>query len=378
MVAVTNTFGRSQAPCLIRQSQRFAQTAGRRTSRVNALFDFFNQNSIKTGNKKDQLIEELLRLTEDADAGFAVSSQEREAIAEVVNDLQAYCMKNPLSSEYIFGRWVVRYASKPQTAGGPFKSPVGRLVFPGQTAVQVIAEPDLCINEINFKTLGFIPGGVTQEGTIDPLDGKTFEITFTTNTGKKLGGPPKRLIEILYLDENIRVARAVPTEDNQEPGFYVFTREGVEFVQEDDDVAPAPRAVPRSSTRSTVQVDSGPSRAEVARQEREKLAEQRLMAKEQYAELTAEAKELSMDAQTTTKELMSLEKQSGKLIKEASMARRAIEKAKNIVESVEAQLIESQGKEVSLEKELLGLQRESNKIKQQLLSTKRSMGPKIK
>lgn len=362
---------RSQtAPGLIRQ--RSLRSAPRRAVKVTALFDFFNKATVKSGGKKDELIEDLLRLTENADAGFAVSSQGREAIADVVDDLQGFCMKDPLSSEFIFGRWEVRYASKPQTAGGPFKTPVGRIVFPGQTAIQVIAEPNVCINEINFKTLGFIPGSVTQEGTIDPLDGRTFEITFTTNTGKKLGGPPKRLIEILYLDENIRVARAVPTEENQEPGFYVFTREGVEF-ELDEKESP----VPRSATMNKVQQD-GPSKAEIAKLEREKMAELRAAAKEQYAQLSAEAKELSLDAQASSKELLTLEREAAKSIKDASTARRAIDKLRGIVDSVEASLSEAQGREVTLEKELLALQRESNAIKQQLVSTKKSLGPKMK
>ncbi len=45
-------------------------------------------------------------------------------------------------------RMQVLYASKPQTAGGPFRSPVGRTVFPGQRATQSIQEPNICINEV--------------------------------------------------------------------------------------------------------------------------------------------------------------------------------------------------------------------------------------
>lgn len=367
-----NSIVRSRVPHLIRQNHKTVHSASRGTVRARALFDFLNKNSAAGGNKKDQLIGDLLRLTENADAGFAVSNQGREAIAAVVEDLQAYCMKDPLSSEYIFGRWEVRYASKPQTAGGPFKTPLGRIVFPGQTAIQVIDEPDVCINEIRFKTLGFIPGSVTQEGTIDPLDGNTFEITFTTNTGKKLGGPPKRLIEILYLDENIRVARAVPTEENQEPGFYVFTREGVEFELEENEQVTSPQSTKISK------VQDGPSRAEIAKIERERMIEQRAAAKEQYAELSGQAKELSIESQATSKDLMTLEKGAAKLMKDASMARKSIEKVQNIVDTVESRLAESQSQEVSLEKELLALQREANKIKQQLVSTKKSLGPKLK
>lgn len=375
MVGTTLVRSRSGAG-LIRQ--RALRSAPCRAVRVNALFDFFKQTSVKNVTKKDQLIDDLLRLTEDADAGFAVSSQGREAIAEVVDDLQSYCMKDPLSSEYIFGRWEVRYASKPQTAGGPFKTPIGRIVFPGQTAIQVIAEPNVCINEISFKTLGFVPGSVTQEGTIDPLDGRTFEITFTTNTGKKLGGPPKRLIEILYLDENIRIARAVPTEENQEPGFYIFTREGVEFELDEVPETVVAAAPARGPAKAAKIQEEGPSKAEMAKLERERMSELRAMAKEQYAQLNAEAKDLALESQASSKQLLTLDREAAKVIKDASTARKTIEKIKGIVDSVEANLAESQSQEVFLEKELLALQREANKIKQQLVSTKKSLGPKIK
>lgn len=45
----------------------------------------------------------------------------------------------------------VLYASKPQTAGGPFRSPLGRTVFPGQRATQSIQEPNICINEVGLS-----------------------------------------------------------------------------------------------------------------------------------------------------------------------------------------------------------------------------------
>lgn len=42
----------------------------------------------------------------------------------------------------------VLYASKPQATGGPYRSPVGRTVFPGQRATQSIQQPNICINEV--------------------------------------------------------------------------------------------------------------------------------------------------------------------------------------------------------------------------------------
>jgi hypothetical protein len=333
---------------------------------VNAFFSkFLDQQASRkfSVGKKEELIEQLLLLTEDTDAGFKISEAGRRAVSDLVEELQAYCMKDPLSSESIFGRWEVRYASKPQTAGGPFKSPTGRVVFPGQQAIQVIEEPNVCINEINFKTLGFIPGSVSQQGTIEPVDGRTFEITFTTNTGKKLGGPPKRMIEILYLDENIRIARALPVEENQETGFYVFTREGMEF---------------ESTQTNELRTQTGPSKAAIARAEREKLVEMRQEAKEMYTVLNTEAKELALDAQASAKELTMLEKSAAKVLKEAAAAIKLIEKAEDIATNVQNRLVESQKQEVALEKELLALQREFNSVKQQIAQGKKDLGPRRK
>ena len=200
---------------------------------------------------------------------------------------------------------------------------------------------------------------------MEPVDGRTFEITFTTNTGKNLGGPPKRLIEILYLDESIRIARAVPLEDNKEPGFYVFTREGTEYQVEEEEV-------------NAVESSVGASKAEQAAMERQTLAAARLEAKELYAELTSKVKELTLDAQGTASQLSSVEKEAAGAIREAATARRLIEKSENIVGTLEARLFEAQEKEVILEKEILSLQRESNRIRQQLISTKKSLGPAIK
>ena len=70
----------------------------------------------------------------------------------------------------------VLYASKPQTAGGPFRSPLGQIVFPGQKVLQRLAAPDSCVNEVSYKALGFIPGAARQEGEIQPLDGRTFRV----------------------------------------------------------------------------------------------------------------------------------------------------------------------------------------------------------
>ena len=358
---------------------------------VNAVFKIFEGRTSKNANKKQELVDRLLMATVDVDSGFKVSPQQREEIADIVENLQSYCMRDPLASEYIFGRWTLRYASKPQTAGGPFKTPVGRIVFPGQQASQIIEEPNLCVNEIRYKSLGFLPGSVRQEGTIEPLDGRTFELTFTTNTGKRFGGPPKRVIETLYLDENIRIAQAIPQSETQEVGFYVFTREGtvleVTEAQKSSSVQEERRSARESTkmTQGTQKVqkngskkENGPSAAEKARIEREELAARRRDARDMYNELAAMAKDLAQEAQNTGKELSLKQRELSKITRQATGARRAVQEAEVEAESMDTQLVEAQAVEITLEKQILEMQRRLNRVKQEVISTRQSIGPRLK
>jgi hypothetical protein len=53
-------------------------------------------------------------------------------------------------------------------------SAAGPVVAAGQQARQILEAPDSLVNEVTFKTLGFIPGYSRQYGTIKPLSGDTF------------------------------------------------------------------------------------------------------------------------------------------------------------------------------------------------------------
>ncbi|KAL4445820.1 hypothetical protein ABPG77_009019 [Micractinium sp. CCAP 211/92] len=237
----------SRAPLAARPRQATAQP--RRPVQTQALFGFLAPSKPKAGpNKSQELVDQLLELTERTDGGLNASPAKREQIAALVEELEAYCPRNPLRSPLLYGDYEVLYASKPQTAGGPFRSPVGRTVFPGQRATQSIQEPNICINEVSYKTLGFLPGRARQEGEIEPINSTTFQLTFPELDGKAKGGPPQRIIQIAYLDERIRVARAIPPEDreDQEGSFYVFRRivEEEEVEEEEEAPAPAPKRAP--------------------------------------------------------------------------------------------------------------------------------------
>lgn len=322
---------------------------------------------------------------------FLVSAHIPASMHSTVQELSAFCPKNPLSRPELLGRWEVRYASKPTTAGGPFKTLPGRIVFPGQVAIQEIQEPDIIINEINFKTLGFVPGSVTQVGTITPVSGSAFEIEFPNST-KRVGGPQKRTIELLYLDQDIRIARAIPREEGQEGSFYVFQREGIEFELDDQEEEEErekregrDEGVKASRTRDQAVAAEGraaaaarakeerEAAAERARAEREALASRKAMAKELFADLSSAARESALLAQSSAKELAELEREGARMERGASSARMLIEKSEAVVRSLVDRLEESQTDEAALEKELRASQGELSQVRAELAKTKKAL-----
>eukprot|EP00775_Hariotina_reticulata_P005046 gene5046-5287_t len=136
-----------------------------------------------------------------------------------VSELQQYSVKNPLRSPLLWGTYDVLYCSKPTAVGGPLKKGPGPVLAPGQSARQVLEEPGTLVNEVKFKTLGFLPGYSRQYGQIQPVTGDTFVLRITEgelNLG--LGTQQKefditRKIQIVYLDDTLRIARFLPSED---------------------------------------------------------------------------------------------------------------------------------------------------------------------
>ena len=72
-------------------------------------------------------MDQLLDLTERTDGGLSASPAKREQIAELVEELEQYCPRNPLRSPLLFGDYEVRRGRKqegkraigyaPQTGG---------------------------------------------------------------------------------------------------------------------------------------------------------------------------------------------------------------------------------------------------------------------
>lgn len=99
-------------------------------------------------------------------------------------------MKNPLRSPLLWGTYEVLYASKASAVGGPLTQGVGPVLAQGQRARQILQDDGSLINEVSFKTLGFVQGSSRQFGQIKPLSGDTFLVRWrgTAARGGQGGG----------------------------------------------------------------------------------------------------------------------------------------------------------------------------------------------
>lgn len=136
---------------------------------------------------KQELVSDLLELTERTSGGLNASGAKREQIAELVDELQAFCPRAPLRNPLLYGDYEVRagarcleeglrakegermrrwpagraactdppgtphalqvvYTSRPTAAGGPYRTLPGRTVFPGQRLLQSIVEPNVLVS----------------------------------------------------------------------------------------------------------------------------------------------------------------------------------------------------------------------------------------
>ncbi|GIL75809.1 hypothetical protein Vretimale_5529 [Volvox reticuliferus] len=203
---------------------RNGQTSRRAAVECQAFFNFFTPKpaaSIPVVDPRAKpLVERLIGLTSGTESGVKASLSQKAEIAEVITELSRYCLKNPLKSELLFGEWKVLFSSKPAALGGSLlRGGAGPVVFPGQRATQILEAPNKAVNNVEYKTLGFLPGYGRQYGTIEPISTDTFILNLTEveiSTG--VGGPIKKTIDakrkckILYLDDEIRVVQILRDE----------------------------------------------------------------------------------------------------------------------------------------------------------------------
>lgn len=115
-----------------------------------------------------------------------------------------------------------------KAAGGPFRSPPGRVLFPATDLSQNLSPPDNLRNQVDFRFLGLMEGAVSLQGRFEPIGTDEIQINFQRpqlriGSWSSLIGPESQTqIRLVYLDERVRLGRG------RRGALFVFVRRGVE------------------------------------------------------------------------------------------------------------------------------------------------------
>ncbi|GAU15181.1 hypothetical protein TSUD_09190 [Trifolium subterraneum] len=159
----------------------------------------------------NDLVASLLSKVVQTDGGVLLQKEEHKEVAEVVQELQKYCVKEPVKCPLIFGEWDVVYCSQPTSPGGGYRSALGRVFFKTKQMVQVVEAPDIVRNKIEFTALGFLDGEVSLKGKLKALDTEWIQVIFEAPELKlgswkaQYGGQSEVKLRITYVDEKIRL-----------------------------------------------------------------------------------------------------------------------------------------------------------------------------
>ncbi|KAL3329699.1 hypothetical protein AABB24_033848, partial [Solanum stoloniferum] len=111
--------------------------------------------------KPDDLVGAILSKVMQTDRGVLLTRDEHKSVAEVVQELQRFCVDEPVKCPLIFGEWDVVYCSNPTSPGGGYRSAFGRLFFKTNEMIQVVEAPDIVRNRVSFSLFGFLDGEVS-------------------------------------------------------------------------------------------------------------------------------------------------------------------------------------------------------------------------
>ncbi|KAK4349496.1 hypothetical protein RND71_032251 [Anisodus tanguticus] len=134
-------------------------------------------------------------------------------VAEVAQELQRFCVDEPMKCPLIFGEWDVVYCSNPTSPGGGYRSAFGRLFFKTNEMIQVLEAPDVIRNRVSISLFGFLDGEVSLKGRLNVLDEKWIQVIFEPPELKvggldfQYGGESEVKLEITYIDEKIRLGK---------------------------------------------------------------------------------------------------------------------------------------------------------------------------
>ncbi|PIN00817.1 hypothetical protein CDL12_26677 [Handroanthus impetiginosus] len=190
---------------LLPRRRRSASAAARIYSSVSAV--------TPSPTKPDDLVENILSKVVNTDRGVLLTRDEHQKVAQVADELQNFCIDEPVKCPLIFGEWDVLYCSNPTSPGGGYRSAFGRLVFNTKEMMQAVEAPDIVRNRVSFSLLGFLDGEVSLNGKLTALDGKWIQVVFEPPELKvgglefSYGGESEVKLQITYIDENIRLGK---------------------------------------------------------------------------------------------------------------------------------------------------------------------------
>ncbi|XP_022997459.1 probable plastid-lipid-associated protein 8, chloroplastic [Cucurbita maxima] len=166
---------------------------------------------VRTG--PDDLVASILSKVTGSDRGVLLTEGKHKEVAEVAQELQKYCVNEPVKCPLIFGDWDVVYCSVPTSPGGGYRSAVGRIFFKTKEMIQVVEAPDTIRNKVSFSALGFLDGQVSLTGKLKALDDKWIKVVFEPPELKvgglefRYGGESEVQLQITYIDDKIRLGK---------------------------------------------------------------------------------------------------------------------------------------------------------------------------
>ncbi|KAK6249352.1 hypothetical protein QUC31_020917 [Theobroma cacao] len=186
---------------------------------------------LRTG--PDDLVASILSKVVQTNGGVSLTKKEHEEVAEVADELQKYCVDEPVKCPLIFGaggfvfpEWDVVYCSRPTSPGGGYRSALGRLFFRTKEMIQAVEAPDTVRNKVSFSVFGFLDGEVSLKGKLKVLDGQWIQVIFEPPELKvgaldfRYGGESEVKLQITYIDEKVRLGKG------SRGSLFVFQRRG--------------------------------------------------------------------------------------------------------------------------------------------------------
>ncbi|CAJ1972177.1 unnamed protein product [Sphenostylis stenocarpa] len=176
--------------------------------RIAASFSVSNPN-VRTG--PDDLVAAILSKVVQTDGGVLLKKEEHKEVAKVAEELQKYCVSEPVKCPLIFGEWDVVYCSRPTSPGGGYRSAIGRLFFNTKQMIQVVEAPDIVRNKVTLSVLGFLDAEVSLKGQLKALDSEWIQVIFEAPEIKvgswkvQYGGQSEVKLKITYVDDKIRL-----------------------------------------------------------------------------------------------------------------------------------------------------------------------------